>query len=52
MAKSRINVGMRMDLAGALDYEAKCAAILGSSEDRIEGMQAFIEKRKHVFKGR
>lgn len=52
IAKSCVNLGLQMDLAAALDYEAKCASILVASEDRIEGMRAFLEKRKPVFKGK
>jgi len=47
-----VNVGMQMDLLGAIEYEAKQAAILAHTEDRVEGMRAFVEKRKPVFKGR
>lgn len=51
-AKRAVNVGMELDLASALDYEAQCASILYATEDRKEGMKAFAEKRKPVFKGR
>jgi enoyl-CoA hydratase len=51
-AKRAVNVGMQLDLASALEYEAHCAAIVSASEDRIEGFKAFVEKRKPVYKGR
>jgi enoyl-CoA hydratase len=52
MLKDCVNVGMQMDLAGALDYEGRCSEYLGNTEDLKEGMLAFAEKRKPVFKGR
>jgi enoyl-CoA hydratase len=50
--KRAVNTGMQLDLTSALDYEAHIAAMLGTSEDRIEGFKAFTEKRKPIFKGR
>lgn len=52
MLKSCVNVGMQMDLLDALDYETRCYGPLMNSEDRTEGIRAFIEKRKPEFKGR
>jgi enoyl-CoA hydratase len=52
MLKDCVNVGMQMDLSGALDYEGKCSEYLGNTEDLMEGMRAFAEKRKPEFKGR
>ena len=52
MLKYLVNLGMQMDLLGAIDYEGKCSEILMNSEDRMEGIRAFVEKRKPVFKGR
>jgi len=51
-AKKVIDRGAQVDLASALDQELYAASILFASEDRKEGMQAFVEKRKPVFKGR
>ncbi len=50
--KYSVNVGMQMDLSGALEYETRCCASLETSEDCIEGMVAFLERRKPVFKGK
>jgi len=50
--KSCINTGLGSSLEAALEHEARVASILGSSADRIEGMKAFVEKRKPEFKGR
>lgn len=36
----------------ALDYESTLFGLLASTEDMGEGMSAFLEKRKPVFKGR
>ena len=50
MLKNCVNMGMQMSLLDAIDYESKCATILANSEDRVEGMRAFVEKRKPVFR--
>jgi enoyl-CoA hydratase len=52
MLKYCVNLGMQMDLLGAIDYEGRCAAVLKNTEDHKEGVTAFVEKRKPVFKGK
>ena len=52
MIKDCVNIGMQMDLLSAIDYEAKCAKMLFTTEDSVEGTTAFVEKRKPNFKGR
>jgi len=52
MAKKAIDVGIRMDLDSALDFELAAATILKETEDRKEGIAAFREKRKPKFKGK
>lgn len=49
--KGAINTGMQVGLEAGLQYERLNAAIVLQSEDRTEGMKAFVEKRKPVFRG-
>lgn len=50
MAKRAINMGMHMDLESACAFESENYAVCFATEDRIEGMDAFLEKRKPKFK--
>jgi enoyl-CoA hydratase len=50
LAKKAISGGLNVDLPSGLDLEAECFALCFSTEDQKEGMSAFLEKRKPVFK--
>jgi enoyl-CoA hydratase len=52
MAKMAINTGLDTDMASGLSMEAKCNALCFATYDRKEGMDAFLEKRKAVFKNK
>lgn len=52
ITKIAVNGGLNMDMKSAMAYEARCFEILFSTEDQKEGMKAFVEKRKPVFKDR
>jgi len=52
MAKAAINHGLDTDVDSGLDMEAKCDALCFATYDRKEGMDAFLEKRKAVFKNK
>jgi enoyl-CoA hydratase/carnithine racemase len=52
LAKRAVDQGTQTDLKSALEYELYAASLLYTSEDRKEGMRAFVEKRKPAFKGR
>ena len=52
MLKDAMNEGYDLDLPKGLAIEAKAWAVVYSTEDKTEGVAAFLEKRKPVFKGR
>jgi len=52
LAKTAINLGTELDLAKALEYERFAQSLLFTSEDRKEGITAFLEKRKPIFSGK
>ena len=48
-AKHGIQVGSELPLKNAIRLETEAEALLFSTEDKVEGMRAFVEKRKAVF---
>ncbi|GHU50083.1 crotonase [Clostridia bacterium] len=49
MAKLAINKGVNLDLNSGVAFEAEAFAVAFGSEDRTEGMKAFLEKRPAQF---
>ncbi len=50
-AKYAINAGMETDLATGLLLESRCYDVIIPTQDRLEGLAAFREKRKPRYRG-
>ncbi|GAW93936.1 enoyl-CoA hydratase-related protein [Calderihabitans maritimus] len=50
-AKRAINFGVEVELDTGMAFEAECYNVCLTTEDRNEGLRAFNEKRKPVYKG-
>ena len=48
MAKLPIDKGLQVDLSTGYTIEEVCYAQVVPTKDRLEGLQAFAEKRKQV----
>ncbi len=51
-AKRVVHRGLQMDLASALEFEAFLVTTIYGTNDRKEGISAFLEKRPAKFQGR
>jgi enoyl-CoA hydratase len=52
LAKMAVNKVYEMGLSQGIDFERELFYLLFASEDKTEGMKAFLEKRKPEFKGK
>jgi enoyl-CoA hydratase/carnithine racemase len=52
LVKRAVRRGMQMDLASGLEFETFLVTTIYGTEDKQEGIGAFLEKRKADFKGR
>ena len=51
MAKAAISKGIEVSLDSGLAFEGACYAQVVPTQDRLEGLKAFAEKRKPQYKG-
>jgi enoyl-CoA hydratase/carnithine racemase len=51
LLKRAVYGGMQMDLASAIEYESFIVTTIYQSKDRVEGINAFLEKRPARFSG-
>lgn len=51
MAKKAIDYGIQVDLNTGYAIEEACYAQVIPTSDRLEGLKAFAEKRKPIYKG-
>jgi enoyl-CoA hydratase/carnithine racemase len=52
LAKQAVLAAEETALSAGLEYERRLYELAMATEDRVEGMTAFIEKRRPEFKGR
>jgi len=52
LSKEAVNEGLEMDLEKAFMHEADLFGLVFATEDRDEGISAFLSKKKPEFKGR
>jgi enoyl-CoA hydratase len=52
LCKAAVNLGLDVSLDAGQDYEATLFGVTCSTEDKKEGMSAFVEKRKATFVGK
>ena len=50
-AKAAVNGSLDMSLEEGLLLEGRCYAQVVPTQDRREGLEAFVEKRRPVYKG-
>ena len=51
LAKACLRAAQEMPLSAGLDFETAAFGVVGSTQDKAEGMKAFIEKRKPAWTG-
>ncbi len=51
LAKACLRAAQEMPLAQGLSYETAAFGVAGATQDKVEGMTAFLEKRKPTWKG-
>jgi enoyl-CoA hydratase/carnithine racemase len=52
LAKQAVLAAEETGLAAGLEQERRLYELAMATEDRVEGMQAFLEKRKPTYRGR
>lgn len=52
MAKKAIDEGIETKMAAGLEVEEMCYQELLNTQDRLEGLAAFAEKRKPLYTGK
>lgn len=52
LGRKALAVAQDMDLHGAIDYLCGQLGVVAATEDALEGMTAFVQKREPVWKGR